>query len=191
MGCTTTIMKLYSINISKIFLFLFLSLLTGCGDYSLNLDDGYVLFRTNADNRYILKEGYKFFNYSKKGINLEECLAKNPTSRQNCYAFSHGSNTIIESNVVELAIVDKFIFGMRIEPDHSDIPDEILHEIVPLQEYGYFIVNKNDLTVQTGLSKEDFFVKLKDLNIGPVNLEKINDGVNFWKALPEMLIGGR
>jgi len=159
-----------------------LSILTGCsGDYTLNLGKGYYLFRTNSQNHYILKKGYTFYNYAKKEVNFEECLKQNPFTRSNCYALS--SSYLIESNISQLGVTDNYIYGLRVKSDDDDIPQELREKVVPLQSIGYFIIDKDKVVAETGLTKDELINRLRSKNIDPSTMVEVDDSINILKAI--------
>ena len=112
MACIGITMKIFKSKYWPIVIF-FISFffLSGCsGSYDLQLGNDYYLCRNDSYNRYIMKKGHTFFNYSKKGINLQECLEKNPIDKSNCYGLS--GNYIVESNVIELGVTPSQVLSI-------------------------------------------------------------------------------
>lgn len=179
-------MKIFNYFTSQVLaICLLLLLIGGCSnDYMLDLQDNYYLCKLDNSDHSIIKRGYVFYNYGKKDIDLETCLKHN--HKENCYGLA--SDTIIEPNIEELGVTDDFIFGRRKEISPSTLDKSFLETLVPLQQEGYFIINKKLVSVETGLTENQFFQQLKKLGIDHDLVKAINDRKNTFVALPQMIL---
>jgi hypothetical protein len=126
---------------------LLLSFLAGCGDYAIDLPNGYRLVRTNSDNILIFEpdtEDYRNSTaYSRRTIHDGDR--------------TYHDSVVVPSKIVAIGSKDELVYGIVEISPHP--------EGMEPTEPGYFVLDTHTGDGVLGMGEKAFQEKLKELGI--------------------------